>query len=156
MNTSTAKTSDRELIIERIFDASRETVFSVWTTCEHLARWFGPKDFTAPSCEIDFRVGGSYRIVMRSPEGEEHPVWGEYREIIAPERIVLTWNRGQDARADLWSTTIVELTFAEYGNKTHFVLRQGPFEETSYRDEHGIGWNQCLDRLREYVSQIKL
>jgi uncharacterized protein YndB with AHSA1/START domain len=154
MNTSRAKTSDRELIIERIFDASRETVFSVWTSCEHLARWFGPKDFTAPSCEIDFRVGGSYRIVMRSPEGEEHPVWGEYREIIKPERIVLTWNRGQDARGDLWSTTIVELTFAEYGDKTRFVLRQGPFEEASYCEEHSIGWNQCLDRLGEFVSEI--
>jgi len=154
MNTSTATTSDRELVIERIFDAPREMVFSAWTSCEHLAHWFGPKDFTAPSCEVDFRVGGSYRIVMRSPEGDEHPVWGEYREIIEPERIVFSWNRGHDLRGELWSATLVEVTFEDAGDKTHFTWRQGSFETTSYCDEHSFGWNQSLDRRGEFVEQL--
>jgi uncharacterized protein YndB with AHSA1/START domain len=154
LNSSTATASDRELVIQRIFDAPRETVFDAWTKVEHVVNWFGPKDFTAPFCEIDFRVGGSYRICMRSAEGEDHWVWGEYREIVEPERIVFTWLRGEDMRAKLWSSTVVELSFEDAGGSTLFTLRQGQFETISYCDEHSIGWNQCLDRFGEYVSKI--
>jgi uncharacterized protein YndB with AHSA1/START domain len=83
---STATASDRELVIQRIFDAPRARVFDAWTKVEHVVNWFGPSEFTAPFCEIDFRVGGSYRICMRAPEGEDHWVSGEYREIVEPER----------------------------------------------------------------------
>jgi len=69
-NSSTATANDRELVITRIFDAPRETVFKAWTKADLVARWFGPRDFTAPFCEIDFRIGGKYRICMLSPEGE--------------------------------------------------------------------------------------
>ena len=157
LNSSTATASDRELVIQRIFNAPRETVFNAWTKVEHVVNWFGPSGFTAPFCEIDFRVGGSYRICMRSPEGEDHWVWGEYREIVEPERIVLTWNRGEDYRAELWSSTIVELSFVPKGeNATQFTLRQAQFEAVQYCEEHSIGWNQCLDRLGEYLTEIKL
>ena len=157
LNSSTATASDRELVIQRIFNAPRETVFSAWTKAEHVVNWFGPSGFTAPFCEIDFRIGGSYRICMRSPEGEDHWVWGEYLEIVEPERIVITWNRGEDLRAELWSSTVVELSFETRGDSaTQFTLRQAQFETVPYCEEHSIGWNQCLDRLGEYVSEIKL
>jgi uncharacterized protein YndB with AHSA1/START domain len=58
-------TGDRELTITRIFDAPRELVFRAWTTPEHLMRWFAPNGFTVPSCEVDFRVGGKYRLCLR-------------------------------------------------------------------------------------------
>jgi len=151
---STATASDRELVIQRIFDAPRARVFDAWTKVEHVVNWFGPSEFTAPFCEIDFRVGGSYRICMRSPEGEDHWVWGEYREIDEPERIVFTWNRGEDLRAKLWSSTVVELNFEDAGASTLFTLRQGQFETIPYCEEHWVGWNQCLDRLGEYVIEI--
>lgn len=150
---STAAASDRELVITRVFDAPREIVFAAWTRAEHLVRWFGPKDFTLPDCELDFRVGGAYRFCMRSPEGEDHWVWGEYREIVEPERIVFTWNRGNDARGKLWSSTEVEVTFIERDGKTEFTLRQSLFETVPYRDEHGFGWGQALDRLGAYVEK---
>lgn len=151
---STAAASDRELVIQRIFNAPRAKVFEAWTSAEHVANWFGPKGFTAPFCEIDFRVGGSYRICMRAPDGEDHWVWGEYREIVEPERIVFTWNRGEDLRGDLWSSTVVELTFEMNGeNATLLTLRQGPFETVPYCEEHSFGWNQSLDRFGEYVIE---
>ena len=152
---SAAAASDRELVITRVFDAPREIVFAAWTRAEHLVRWFGPKDFTLPSCEIDFRVGGSYRFCMRAPEGEDHPVWGEYQEIVEPERIVFTWNRGDDARGKLWSSTVVEVTFVERNGQTEFTLRQSLFETVPYRDEHGFGWGQALDRLASLVETIQ-
>jgi uncharacterized protein YndB with AHSA1/START domain len=151
---STPVVSDRTLIIERVFNAKREVVFDAWTKAEHLVRWFGPSEFTLPFCEIDFRVGGAYRFCMRSPEGEDHWVWGEYREIVVPERIVFTWNRGQDARGSLWSSTVVEVTFAERDGMTAFTLYQSEFETVPYRDEHGFGWGQALDRLGSFVEGI--
>lgn len=152
---STHAANDRELVIQRIFNAPCETVFNVWSKAEHVVNWFGPSGFTAPTCEIDFRVGGSYRICMHSPEGEDHWVWGEYREIVEPERIVFTWNRGEDLRGKLWSSTVVEVTFEPIGdNATRFTLRQGLFETAPYCEEHSFGWNQCLDRLGDYVSEI--
>jgi uncharacterized protein YndB with AHSA1/START domain len=152
---STAVAGDRELVITRVFDAPRHVVFNAWTEAESVARWFGPHDFTAPFCKIDFRVGGKYRICMRSPEGEDHWVWGVYQDIVEPERVVFTWNRGEDARGALWSSTVVEVTFVKRGGQTEFTLRQSLFETVPYRDEHGFGWGQSLDRLGEYVEKVR-
>lgn len=149
---STAVTSDRVLVITRVFDAPPAIVFAAWTRAEDLVHWFGPKDFTLPSCEIDLRVGGSYRFCMRSPEGEDHWVWGEYREIDEPNRIVFTWNRGDDARGKLWSSTVAEVTFVEREGQTEFTLRQSTFETVPYREEHGFGWGQALERLSSYLE----
>ena len=149
---SIATAGDRELVISRTFDAPRNIVFEAWSRAEHLVRWFGPSAFSLPSCVIDFRVGGSYRFCMRSPEGEDHWVWGEYREIVVPERIVFTWNR-DDSSGEIWSRTVVELMFVENDGLTQFTLRQGLFETTPFCDEHQIGWNQCLDRLADFAER---
>jgi uncharacterized protein YndB with AHSA1/START domain len=68
-----------QLIIERIFDAPREMVWKAWTDPTYVSHWWGPKDFTAPFCKIDFRVGGRFHYCMRSPKGEEYWNVGEYR-----------------------------------------------------------------------------
>jgi uncharacterized protein YndB with AHSA1/START domain len=154
-DVSTVTAKDRELVIERLFNAPRDVVFEAWTKVEHVVNWFGPSGFSAPFCEIDFRVGGSYRICMRSPEGDDHWVQGEYREIRPPEQIVFTWIR-EAADGKIWSSTIVELRFENDGASTRFTLRQGQFETVPYCEEHSFGWNQCLDRFGEYVSKIQL
>jgi uncharacterized protein YndB with AHSA1/START domain len=146
-----AAASDRELLITRVFDAPRELVFSVWTRPEQVTRWWGPNDFTLPVCEMDFRVGGSYKYCMRSPEGEDHWVWGEYREIDEPERIVFTWQR-KDLQGNLRSDSVVTVTFEETQGKTRFTLHQGVFEFAEDGAEHYGGWSECMDRLEMYVE----
>ena len=64
-STSAATTSDRELVITRVFDAPRRLVFEAWTKPEHLSRWSGPRGFTTPFGEMDFRPGGAYRTCLR-------------------------------------------------------------------------------------------
>ena len=64
-------TEDQGLIMERVFNAPRELVWRAWTEPERFASWYGPQGFTVPTCEMDFRVGGSYSLVMRSPDGWE-------------------------------------------------------------------------------------
>src|ERR1700758_5407923 len=76
--------NQRTVDITRVFDAPRERVFAAWTKAEHLARWFGPKGFTVPSCEADPRPGGAFCLVMRSPDGKDYRVRGNYREVVAP------------------------------------------------------------------------
>jgi uncharacterized protein YndB with AHSA1/START domain len=153
LNTTAA--SDRELVITRVFDAPRELVFSAFTRPEHVTRWWGPNDFTLPFCEMDFRVGGSYKYCMRSPAGEDHWVWGEYREIAEAERIVFTWER-KDLEGNPRSSSVVSLTFEtfeEHEGKTKFTLRQGIFEFADDCAEHYEGWSQSLNRLEIYVER---
>src|SRR5262245_55581307 len=84
-----AKQSEtRELTLTRVFDAPRQLVFRMWTEPTHMARWWGPRDFTNPVCELDVRVGGAIRIHMRAPDGTVHPMTGTFREIVPPERLV--------------------------------------------------------------------
>ncbi|MGB5080605.1 MAG: SRPBCC domain-containing protein [Burkholderiales bacterium] len=56
------------MTLSRVFDAPRELVFRVWSDPGHLKQWWGPKGFTLPGCEMDFRTGGAYRFVMRGPD----------------------------------------------------------------------------------------
>jgi uncharacterized protein YndB with AHSA1/START domain len=78
---------EEEVVIKRTFDAPRELVWQAWTDPETMMRWWGPKGFTSPTCEIDFRVGGKALNCMRSPDGTDYWSTGVYREIV-PLRIV--------------------------------------------------------------------
>src|SRR5262249_3185349 len=79
------------LTLKRRFRAAPEKVFSAWTDPEKLKRWMGPGDVKPLRIEADARVGGRYRFVMRSPDGEEHDVGGVYREVIPNKKLVFTW-----------------------------------------------------------------
>ena len=88
----------RELVITRAFDAPRPLVFKTWTRPEHLVRWWGPRGYTTPSCKMDVRPGGSWRLCMRSPEGTLHWLQCVYREVVEPERLAFTWAWEDDGR----------------------------------------------------------
>ena len=75
----------------RVVDAPRALVFEAFTKCEHLKRWMGPKNLTMVSCDSDLRPGGRYRFVFRAPDGNEVGFSGEFREVVAPSRIVRTF-----------------------------------------------------------------
>jgi uncharacterized protein YndB with AHSA1/START domain len=84
------KIVEQELVITRVFDAPRELLWKAWTDPERLMRWWGPKHFTSPFCEIDLRVGGKYLNCMRSPEGQDFWSTGVYKEIVPMQRLVCT------------------------------------------------------------------
>lgn len=81
--------SDREIVTTRVFDVPRERLFRAWTDPDQLAQWWGPKGFTNTFQEFDLRPGGSWRFVMRGPNGVEHPNENVFVEIVGPERLVL-------------------------------------------------------------------
>lgn len=81
--------NDLEVVVVRKFDAPRALVFEATTTPRLLQRWMlGPPGWEMPVCEMDLRVGGSYRWRWRNAEGAEFGFSGEFREIVRPERIV--------------------------------------------------------------------
>src|SRR5260370_35251716 len=90
-NTGTLKVttpSDREIVLTRVFDATRRLVFDAFSNPELLKRWFGPRGWSLVVCEVDLRVGGGFRFVLRGPDGREMGMRGVYREIVPPERSV--------------------------------------------------------------------
>jgi uncharacterized protein YndB with AHSA1/START domain len=108
--------SDTEVLMSRAFDAPRELVFDCWTKPELIRRWmFGPDGWSFAVCEVDLRVGGAYRFVWRSSDGEEMGLGGVYHEIVRAERLVSTERYDQD-----WTggETLGTVVFAEHGART--------------------------------------
>ena len=164
-------TADREFHVTRIFDAPRALVFKAWTDPKHLAQWRGPHTMTNPVCEMDLRPGGKHRIVMRAPGGTDYPIKGEYREIVAPERIVMTldcaehpeaWHdmifpsRGKGDRNPA-GIMVQTATFEDLGGKTKLTIRTR-FETAAIRDamvKAGMneGWSQSLERFEAWLAR---
>lgn len=137
------------LVIERLIDAPASLVFRVWTTPEHMVRWLGPKDFSSHSIRLDFRPGGAWSAVIRSPEGEDYPMGGIYREIVENRRIAFTFRwTGEDG-----PDTLVTVTFDDLDGKTRLTFAQTPFDTIESRDSHAEGWGECLDRLVAYIQE---
>jgi uncharacterized protein YndB with AHSA1/START domain len=157
MNSSNAQghtveaVDDRTLVLTRRFDAPRELVFRLWSDLDLVKRWWHPRDFTTPVFEMDFRVGGAYRYCIRS-QGQDGWAHGTYREIVAPERLVFTfqWDSG-DAVHD--TPTLITLDFAAHGDKTLLTLRQAPFASVKERDGHAGGWGQVLDAFEQCLAE---
>lgn len=123
------------LSIERTFAAPRELVWKMFSDPVHLVRWWGPSGFTNPVCELDFRVGGRWRHVMRGPDGKEYPTDSTFIEIEPPERIVY---RNATPEGEIWGDNpppsfVRTLTFAETGGMTTLKLL-AEFETLDQRD----------------------
>lgn len=134
------------LRLTRTFAVPREEVFQAWTDPTVLREWFAPgDDYATPNAEVDLRVGGRYRIQIRSPQGKFHTVVGVYKEITPLEKLVFTWS-WQEGGTDV-GETLVTVELRERGNSTELVLTHERFPTTETRDDHRKGWTGCLDRL---------
>ena len=153
-SSAAKESSDRELVIERVFDAPRPLVWKAWTDPEHRAQWMGPQGFTGSVLKMDFRPGGEYRFYMRSSAGTDHWQQGVFREIVEPERLVCTYLWADAAGNPTRPETQLTVTLEERGEKqTKLTLRQSIFESVTARDEHNRGWSTSLDRLAEYLAK---
>jgi uncharacterized protein YndB with AHSA1/START domain len=148
--------SDLEFAMIREFDAPRHLVFDAMTKPEHFPRWFECDAFSMPVCEINLRVGGAYRFVMRSAEGVESTLQGIYVEVVRPDRVAFTERFSMPGfTSDEYKVTS---TFVESGGKT--ILTTTILHKTKEnRDGHlnsGIekGVEPAYDRLAELVEAM--
>lgn len=141
-NTSTAPS----LTLRHTYDAPRARVFDAWTKPEIAARFMGPMEVKATDITMDVRQGGAYSITMVKPDGERLVTSGVYREVVIPERLVMTWRWHEDDPADEHET-LLTLEFNEHDNGTELVLTHAQFASEESRDNHRFGWGSILDKL---------
>ena len=135
--------------IERTFAAPAEDVFDAWTSPEVMRRWLHPApDWETPEAEVDLRVGGKVRVVMRRPDGTETEARGEYTVIDRPHRLVMTWTF-DDAPTN---EQLMELSFSESGGSTTVRLVNSGISTGERRDSQDWGWHGCLDELGSVVA----
>ena len=142
------------MTIVRVFDAPRALVWKAWTDPALLARWFGPKMFTIPVCEVDVRVGGTLRVTMQGPEGTLYPMVAVFDEVVEGERLVWTTDVEHDGNVRFEIRQVT--TFAERDGKTEltlqaYVLRATP-ESADALGGMEQGWSQSLDKLAALVA----
>ncbi len=153
-NTGTlqvATPTEREIVMTRVFDAPRSLVFDAFSKPELLKRWFGPRGWSLVVCEVDFKVGGKWRFVLRGPDGTEMGMRGVYREIAPPERTVHI-----ESFDDYPGESIVTAVFVEQNGKTTMTATV-LYESQVIRDaviksgmEHGAA--ETYDKLAEYLA----
>ena len=145
METATAPAETGHVLrIERVFDAPPSLVFRLWSDPARVKEWWHPEGFETERFEMDFRVGGAYRFTSASATSS-HSAHGVYREIVAPERIVMTFEwEGTGPFAG--RQTLITIGFAPHGERrTLLTFEQAPFATPEGRDDHVKGWSQVLD-----------
>jgi uncharacterized protein YndB with AHSA1/START domain len=146
----------RQIEVSRTFEAPLELLWKAWTEPEHFKKWYGPKGFTAPICEIDLREGGRHFWCMRSPDGRQMYFTGIYKEVSPMERFVYT-DTMSDADGNVLTpemtgmdesmheTLEVTVTFLHADGSTTVTVShtaQGPSAEQA-----GMGWEQAFEKL---------
>jgi uncharacterized protein YndB with AHSA1/START domain len=149
-------TVDREIVISRVINASRELVFEAFTEVRHLSRWWGPEGFTTTTKSFEFRVGGEWVFVLHGPDGTDYPEWITWTEISPPERIALLHGEFREDPNAFESV----LTFEPDAAATRIEMRT-VFPSKELRDEavekyHAIeGGQQTLGNLAAYITEIE-
>ena len=149
--------SDREIRMTRLFDAPRNLVFEAMTKPEHITRWWGclAEGYSVPVCEVDFRPGGAWRFVNRTPKGQLVAFYGVYREIAPPGRLVFTEIFEQYPDTE----SIVTAVFADENAKTRLTVTV-MYPSLEVRDmvlETGMERGAAIsyDRLEDVVARLQ-
>lgn len=152
-----------ELLITRTFEAPRELVWRAWTDPEYFKRWWGPRDYTCPFCEMDLRQGGKYLYCMRSPQGADYWGTGVFREVVPLERIVFTDSFADEQgnvvpaahygmSPDFPLEMLVTVTFEDLQGKTKLTLRHSGLPIGPDFNGTQQGWNESLDKLAVHLG----
>jgi uncharacterized protein YndB with AHSA1/START domain len=146
MATQTA--TKPSLTLKRRLKAPPAKVFAAWTDPEKVKGWMGPGDGKVLNVECDPRVGGRYRWVMQSPDGEVHDVSGVYREFVPNHKLVFTW---------AWKSTperesLVTVEIKPDGDGSLLTLTHEQFFDEEARDRHQGGWTRALDKFEKFVA----
>jgi uncharacterized protein YndB with AHSA1/START domain len=136
------------LTVKRHLKASPAKVFAAWTDPEKMKQWMGSRGMTGQLAECDPRVGGHYRWVMKSPDGNLFDVGGVYREIVRDEKLVFTW---------AWKSTperesIVTVLLKPDGDGTMLTVTHEQFFDEDARDQHRNGWDGALEKLEKLFA----
>lgn len=146
--TTVERTSPRELVVTRTFDAPVHLVFEAWTKPDLFMRWWAPKSAGVPllACEMDVRVGGGYRVAFGHDAASAMEFFGTYLDVIPNARLVWTNEESADA-------AVTTVTFEAIGSKTRLVLHElYPSEQAL--DEATIGMESSMPEQFEQLDAL--
>jgi uncharacterized protein YndB with AHSA1/START domain len=147
--------SDTEVRVTRYVDAPADLAWEAWTNPKYLPRWMlGPPGWTMPVCEIDLRVGGTWRFVWRHGDGQEMAMTGVYKEIVRPERLVCTESWGPQ-----WPETLTTLTLTEKDGRTlvsqTILYPSKEAREAALKTGMVDGMSMSFDRIDELLRSLQ-
>ena len=144
-----------EATVTRVFDAPHELVWKAWTEREHFSHWFGTPPYTTPAetISLDVRAGGAWSATMVGDDGSELPFRGTYREVVEPERLVLTFEDVNDPSNE--NVELLTVTLADLDGKTKVVATQtGHMPEEQY-PKLEEGYSIFFDRLAAHLAELQ-
>ena len=148
-----AESQAEKLVISRTYAATPATVYAAWTTAEHMRQWLRPSvEFSHTLLEVNLKVGGTYRIGFKSPEGVIDVVAGEFLEIVPNERLAFSWT-WEEPNEFAGIKTLVTVEFHAHASGTQLTLIQERFSEESMKERHMQGWTGSLNLLHGTVEQ---
>ena len=165
--TENAVSEVERMVVTRVFDAPRELVWKAWTEPKYVMQWWGPKGFTCPACEIDFRVGGKSLLCMKTPDGQEGWNAVEYHEIVLHEKIVSSMyfsdskgNKIEPEELGLQDEAIdgaYDVTlFEDLGNgQTRLTLVGNEPMGSAKESGQFEGWVETLDKIAAVVAELR-
>ena len=154
-DTAAEPISDREVVITRMIDAPARYLFLAHTRPDYVKRWYGPRGWPLTTCELDFRVGGSFRFGMTGPEGKAGPLFGgTYLEIVPDKKIA--YDNGFDGAPKM----LITVTFDEQGNGQTLLAIHTLFPSIAMKNEHlGYGYAEGirsgLDQFAAVVAELQ-
>ena len=139
-----AADADTTVRISKTIPAPPEAVFRAWTEPAQVSRWFAPPGARVAEATIALAPGGAWKVGIEDGEGVVHTAFGVYREIRAPERLVLTWDwEGENSVGE----TEVTVAFEAEGGATRLDLTHAGLPSAESAEGHRQGWSACLDLL---------
>ncbi len=145
MKTETATT----LRLSRVVPADPARVFQAWTEPAQLLRWSCPEGGSVEDAQVDLRVGGAFRIRMKTEAGVSHTAFGTYRVIEPPHRLVYTWDWAEEGHRV--GETLLTIELNPVGGGTEVVLTHELFPNAEAKTAHQQGWISCLNRLERLM-----
>jgi uncharacterized protein YndB with AHSA1/START domain len=136
------------LTIKRRINAPPAKVYQAWTDPQKMMRWYAPADAETLRAEADTRVGGRFRVLMRTADGEEHDVSGVYREVVPDEKLVFTWAWRSKPE---WES-LVTVALKRDGEGTILTLIHEQLPDEAERDGHRNGWTGAIEKLARVVE----
>lgn len=130
--------------VRRRMPATRDIVFDAWTDPEGLRHWMCPGDVISAEATMDLRVGGNFRLVMKSPTAE-HVHTGTYQVVDRPAKLVFTWTAGNQPQ------TLVTVEFLDRGQETELVLVHEGFTQSDIAQRYQGGWGRIAELFAAYL-----
>jgi len=138
------------VVVRRRMPAPREIVFEAWIDPLGMPEWMCPGDVVSAEAVVDVRVGGSFRIAMKS-KGAEHVHVGTYQVVEPPAKLVFTW-AGADNPGEV---TLVTVELFPYGDESELVLTHERFLKPDLAKRYETGWNTIADKFAAHLSRRK-